>query len=188
MIKTIENSYLGEFKDANSKFLSFLIPVVDKSQAESELKQLKKGHPKANHVCFAYRIGFDEIIEKSSDDGEPSGTAGKPILNQLLSFQLSNCLLAVVRYFGGVKLGTSGLINAYKESSIAALSQAQFVYKEETILLKFKNIDLDCYNYFMLQIKKAGGQVIDSTFDQSYSITVRIEKSFQHYFSEFEIQ
>ena len=100
-----------------------MFPVNSIDEIKSKLEELRSDHPKSRHVCYAYRLGSKNIEERSSDDGEPSGSAGLPILNQLYSNDLSNVLLAVVRYFGGTKLGASGLIRAYKEASIDALSK-----------------------------------------------------------------
>jgi uncharacterized YigZ family protein len=127
--KTITASSEGLFKDKGSKFLSFAYPIDSEEQVKSIVKDLKKKYHDARHHCFAYRIGSDENNYRLNDDGEPSGTAGKPIFGQIQSHGLSDILIVVVRYFGGVLLGTSGLINAYKNSALDAISHAELIEK-----------------------------------------------------------
>jgi uncharacterized YigZ family protein len=112
--KTINQPASAEFKDRGSKFIAFAFPVETPDDFKNHLQQLKKEHPKAVHHCFAYRIGTDGNNFRVSDDGEPSGTAGKPILGQIDSKEVTNVAVIVVRYFGGSLLGVPGLINAYK--------------------------------------------------------------------------
>ncbi len=117
----------GFFKDKGSKFLAYAFPVEHDSQAKEHLNDLYELHPKAVHHCYAYRLGADRMSYRMSDDGEPSGTAGRPILNTLYSRNITNVLVVVVRYFGGTLLGVPGLINAYKTATEAALDQAEMV-------------------------------------------------------------
>jgi uncharacterized YigZ family protein len=119
----------GLYKDKGSKFIAYAFPVKDLEEIKSYIQLLKEEHPKSRHVCYAYRLGFTPEEARSNDDGEPSGSAGKPILNTILSHNLYYTLVAVVRYFGGTLLGVPGLIHAYKEASLDAL-------KEENIYLK----------------------------------------------------
>ena len=126
---TIEKAGKAEFKDRGSKFIAYAIPIADSADFKKKLQQLKDEHPKANHHCFAYRLGNDGNNFRSSDDGEPSGSAGKPILGQIDSKQLTNVALIVVRYFGGTLLGIPGLINAYKTSAALALQTTPIVQK-----------------------------------------------------------
>ncbi len=119
----------GLYKDKGSKFIAYAFPVKDLEEIKSYIQLLKEEHPKSRHVCYAYRLGFTPEEARSNDDGEPSGSAGKPILNTILSHNLYFTLVAVVRYFGGTLLGVPGLIHAYKEASLDAL-------KEENIYLK----------------------------------------------------
>ena len=114
--KTILKKSQGLYKEKGSKFISYLTPVETIMEVEEELTKLKKIHPKARHICYAYRIGLKGELFRINDNGEPSGTAGRPIYNELLSSELTNALLSIVRYFGGTKLGVSGLIKAYKQS------------------------------------------------------------------------
>lgn len=119
--KTITKTSEGIYKDRGSKFFGFAIPVTNEEQAKAELDQLKKQYHDARHHCFAYRLGWDYAIYRINDDGEPSGTAGKPVFGQIRSFGLTNVLIVVIRYFGGVKLGVRGLIDAYKGAAQSAL-------------------------------------------------------------------
>lgn len=127
--KTIAASTTAEFKDRGSKFLAYAYAVLSTADIKEKLQQLKKEHPKAVHHCYAYRLGTNGTQYRANDDGEPSGSAGKPILGQIDSAGLTNVLVVVVRYFGGTLLGVPGLINAYKTSTADALSLAQVTEK-----------------------------------------------------------
>lgn len=117
----------GEFRDRGSKFLAYAFPVYTEEEWQARLEEVRREHPKARHHCYGYRLGLDGNNFRANDDGEPSGTAGRPILGQIDSFGLANVIVIVVRYFGGTLLGTSGLINAYKESTANALNQAELI-------------------------------------------------------------
>jgi len=127
--KTISTKAEGEFKDRGSKFTGYIHPIQNKYEAEELVKFYKESQPDARHHCFAYRLGPDGEEYRSYDDGEPGGTAGKPILNQLLSNELTNVLVMVVRYSSGTKLGVPGLINAYKEATSEAILQSDILEK-----------------------------------------------------------
>ena len=127
---TIEKPSSAEFKDRGSKFVAFAFPVETPDDFKKELQNLRKAHPKAVHHCFAYRIGTNGNNFRSSDDGEPSGTAGKPILGQIDSKGITNVAIIVVRYWGGTLLGVPGLINAYKTSAALALQVTPLVEKQ----------------------------------------------------------
>jgi len=129
---TIQAPQQTIFKDKGSKFLAFAFPVENDTQIKAILFRLKKEHPTANHHCYAYILGADKQNFRANDDGEPNGTAGKPILGQIDSNKLTNCLIVVVRYFGGTKLGVSGLIDAYKECAKQTISETTII--EESIL------------------------------------------------------
>ena len=132
--KTIIREGQAEFKDRGSRFLAIAFPVQSAEEFKSRLASIKKEHPKANHHCFAYRIGTDGNLFRVSDDGEPSGSAGRPILGQLDSMQITNTGVVVVRYFGGTLLGVPGLINAYKTATALALQMSPIVEKDiETV-------------------------------------------------------
>jgi len=133
---TIQGPSTAEFKDRGSRFLAFAYPLNTVTDFKNLRTQLKKEHPKANHHCFAYRLGTDGTIFRVSDDGEPSGSAGRPILGQLDSNQVTNVLIIVVRYFGGTLLGVPGLINAYKTAAALALKQNSIIQKP--ILLNYR--------------------------------------------------
>ena len=122
--KTIAASTTSLFKDRGSKFLSYSFPILSIDDVKAKINEVKKEHPKATHHCFAYRIGIDGLSFRASDDGEPSGSAGRPILGQIDSAGFSNILVVVVRYYGGTMLGVPGLINAYKTATAEALQIA----------------------------------------------------------------
>ncbi len=125
--KTIETASTAEFKDRGSKFLAYAYPVNDEQELKEKLKELKAIHAKAVHHCYAYRLGLDGHQYRANDDGEPSGSAGKPILGQIDSAGVTNVLVVVVRYFGGTLLGVPGLINAYKTATAEALKNVTLV-------------------------------------------------------------
>ena len=127
---TIEKSSNAEFKDRGSRFIAFAFPIETADDFKKQLQGLKKDHPKAVHHCFAYRMGTDGNNFRSSDDGEPAGTAGKPILGQLISKGITNAAVVVVRYWGGTMLGVPGLINAYKTAAALALQVTPLVEKQ----------------------------------------------------------
>ena len=151
---TIDRPSVAEFKDRGSRFTAYAYPVETVADFKKILQQLKKEHPKAVHHCFAYRLGTDENNFRASDDGEPSGTAGRPILGQIDSRQLTNVLLVVVRYFGGTLLGVPGLINAYKMAASMALQLTAIIQKPVTV-----NYDIQ-FDYTRLnevmQVMKSG--------------------------------
>lgn len=127
-------------KEKGSKFIGFAYPVDSESEVKSKLNHLQNIHPKATHHCYAYRFGINGENYRANDDGEPSGSAGLPIYNQLLAHQITNVLVVVIRYYGGTKLGVGGLVKAYKESAKYTLEEAKIITKEleSKIELKFK--------------------------------------------------
>ena len=137
--KTIAKPSEGLFKDKGSKFMSFAFPVESEDEIRNIIQVLRKEHHSARHHCYAWRLGYDKSIFRANDDGEPSSTAGKPILGQIQSFDLTNILIVVVRYFGGTLLGVSGLINAYRNAASDAILQAEIVEKlvEKQLLVEF---------------------------------------------------
>jgi len=126
---TIEKPSVAEFKDRGSKFIAYAFPVTDVNEFKEKLSAIKKEHSKATHHCFAYRLGLEGTNHRVSDDGEPSGSAGRPILGQIDSKLVTNVLVIVVRYFGGTLLGVPGLINAYKTAAALALQAARIEQK-----------------------------------------------------------
>ena len=151
--KTIEKSSSAEFKDRGSKFIAHAFPIENADDFKQQLQVLKKEHPKAVHHCFAYRIGTDGNNFRSSDDGEPSGTAGKPILGQIDSKELVNVAVIVVRYWGGTLLGVPGLINAYKTSATLALQVTPIVQKQVEIVYSIE-FDYTQMNDVMMILKQ----------------------------------
>ncbi len=127
--KTILNHSEGLYKDKGSKFIAHAYPVKDESEITGHLNEIKKAYHDARHHCYAWTLGFNAEHYKINDDGEPSGTAGKPIHGQIRSFELSNILIVVVRYFGGTKLGVRGLINAYKGAAMDAINNTAIITK-----------------------------------------------------------
>ncbi len=130
---TIEKPSTGEYKDRGSRFIGLAFPVDDLAAFKEQMAGVKKEHPKATHHCFAYRLGFDGLVFRVSDAGEPSGSAGRPILGQIDSRRLTNVLVVVVRYFGGTQLGIPGLINAYKTSASLALQLTPLIRKPVSV-------------------------------------------------------
>lgn len=137
--RTISEPSEGLFKDRGSKFVAYAFPISKVNEVKPHLDALRTEHPSARHVCYAYQLGTDGNDYRANDDGEPNGSAGLPILNQIKSKDVTNVLVAVVRYFGGTKLGVSGLINAYKEAAKDALDQVSVVERipTETVKLQF---------------------------------------------------
>jgi uncharacterized YigZ family protein len=150
---TIEKKAFAEFKDRGSKFIAYAAPVQSPEEAKVFLADLKKEHPKAVHHCFAYRIGWEGNLFRVSDDGEPSGTAGKPILGQIDSKQLTNLMVVVVRYFGGTLLGVPGLIQAYKSATAMVLQLIPAVQKPIEILYEL-HFDYTLMNDVMMVVKQ----------------------------------
>ena len=151
--QTIEKESVAEFKDRGSRFLAYAFPISSAQDFKKRLKELKEEHPKAVHHCFAYRIGTDGNNFRSSDDGEPSGSAGRPILGQIDSKELTNIAIIVVRYFGGTLLGVSGLVNAYKTATSFAL-QVNPVIKKPVLINYRLEFDYTILNDVMRIIKK----------------------------------
>jgi uncharacterized YigZ family protein len=152
---TIEKPAVAEFKDRGSRFLAYAFPIASTDDFKKRLKELKEEHPKAVHHCFAYRLGTDGNNFRSNDDGEPSGSAGKPILGQLDSKSITNTAVVVVRYFGGTLLGVPGLINAYKQATSFALQMTRII--EKPILVNYElNFDYTLMNDVMMIVKRFG--------------------------------
>ncbi len=173
---SITEKVISDIRIKNSKFIGYAFPCNDITQFEQVLYEVKKEHPKATHHCFAYRIGYPDFLHRFNDDGEPSGTAGKPMYGAILSKDFYDVAVIVVRYYGGTKLGTSGLIQAYKESAAEALNQAQVVLK--TISEKFKiEFDYGVMGELLNELKSAGIEIVDKTLDEKPSLTIQIPVS-----------
>ncbi|MBA4197455.1 MAG: YigZ family protein [Chitinophaga sp.] len=157
--QTITQIATAEFKDRGSKFIAYTFPVNNKESFKKHLEDLKKEHAKAVHFCFAYRLGLDGYDFRVSDDGEPSGSAGKPILNQIDSKQLTNIAVVVVRYFGGTLLGVPGLINAYKTATALALQVVPIIQKPVEVNYELQ-FDYTMMNEIMQLVKQYNCSVI----------------------------
>lgn len=174
--QTIAQTSLAEFKDRGSRFLAYAYPITSVDEFKEKLQLLKKEHPKAVHHCFAYRIGVDNNVFRVSDDGEPSGTAGKPILGQIDSKQLTNVLIVVVRYFGGTLLGVPGLINAYKSAAAMALQLTPFIQKPVMVRWNI-TFDYTQMNEVMRWLKAFNCEVIKQEMQLFCSLTVDVPKN-----------
>jgi uncharacterized YigZ family protein len=172
---TIETRSEGIFRDRGSKFLAHAYPVKSDHDIKDIVAHLKKEHPKANHHCWAMRWSTDRSVFKINDDGEPSGTAGRPILNTLLSKNITNVAVVVVRYFGGTLLGVPGLINAYKSATELALEGAKIIEKtvNDVYTVAFDYLQM---NEVMRIVKDDNLQLLAQAFDNSCSIKVSVRK------------
>lgn len=174
--KTIARPAEGIFRDRGSKFLGYAYPITSDNDIKPIVAKLKAEHPKANHHCWAIRLGIDRSVFRVNDDGEPSGTAGRPILNILLSKNITNVLVVVVRYFGGTLLGVPGLINAYKLTTEAALEQAEIIEKtvNDVYTITFEYAQM---NDVMRIIKEEQLQVLEQTSELNCMIKLSIRKT-----------
>lgn len=166
----------GEYKDKGSKFIAFAFPFSNPENLKKLLDEVKVKHPKARHFCWAYKIGIGSDNFRSNDDGEPSGSAGKPILNAILSKNLSDTLIVVVRYFGGTLLGVPGLINAYKSASLEAISNAQIVEKlvYEQFVFKY---NFEKTNEIMRIIKEFELKILAQNYSDKCELKVEVRLS-----------
>lgn len=184
------------FKDKNSKFFGYAFPVTSEEEAKEHLEDLKKKHHSARHWCYAWQIGKEEdnLHYRANDDGEPSNSAGMPIYGQIQSFDVTNVLIVVVRYFGGVKLGVGGLINAYKTAAQMALETSKIVtrtidlkyeisfdypemgnvmriIKENNLNVLDQKLELDCSIY--ISVRKKEAKAIFDKFDHTYKVDIK---------------
>jgi uncharacterized YigZ family protein len=173
--KVLTKASEGTYSELRSKFLAFAIPVRTVEEAMEQVTKYQKEYFDARHVCWAYRLGPEGEEYRSNDNGEPSGTAGKPILGQINSNELTNILVIVVRYFGGIKLGTSGLIVAYRQAAADAIAEAEVVEKtvDEDISFIFEYPFL---NDVMRIVKEENPQIISQGYDSDCTMTLRIRK------------
>jgi len=173
---TIEQPSEALFKDKGSKFIGLAYPVQSEQQVKEILQGLKKEHHTANHHCYAYRLGADKLTFRANDDGEPSNTAGKPILGQIQSNDLTDILIVVVRYFGGTLLGVSGLIHAYKTSAAEVIKASKIVEKQilfsYTIRFPFEQL-----NDVMKILKQSDSKITAQEFDNNCKISFNIRKA-----------
>ncbi len=173
---TISAPSNGVFKDKGSKFLSFAYPVKNEKEIKEIVEKLKKEYFDARHHCYAYRLGAERLIFRANDDGEPSGTAGKPILGQIDSKDLTNILIMVVRYFGGTLLGTSGLIKAYRNASADAISNASVIQKHVYAIYELK-FSYERMNHVMKIVKDYELDAFDQNFELACTMKVRLKLS-----------
>ena len=174
--KTISKLAEGTYTEKRSKFLAFAIPVRTIDEIKEQLKIYEKKYYDARHVCYAYMLGAERTDFRANDNGEPSGTAGRPILGQINSFGLTDILIVVVRYFGGIKLGTSGLIVAYKAAAQEALNAADIIEKTVDADITFV-FEYPFLNDVMRIVKEESPEIISQDFDNDCRMTLRIRKS-----------
>jgi len=173
--RTITEPSTGEFKDRGSTFIGFAYPVTSETEVKELISNLKKLHPKANHHCYAFRLGADQLAFRFSDDREPSGSAGKPIFGVIRALDLTNILIVVVRYFGGSLLGVPGLINAYRNAAQAAMDAAEII--EKPISEKYKLT----FGYEVLKevntiLRISGAEIITRKMESNCELTFEISK------------
>lgn len=173
--KTIEETAKSIYTEKRSKFIGFAIPVKTVEEVKAELEKYRKEYYDARHVCWAYVLGPDRLEFRSNDDGEPSGTAGKPMLGQINSNQLTDILLIVVRYFGGIKLGTSGLIVAYREAAAQAIAESVIVEKTVDCETSFL-FEYPFMNDVMKIVKDLEPEILSQSYDMDCQMSLRIRK------------
>jgi uncharacterized YigZ family protein len=174
--QTIAQPTIAEFKDRGSRFIAYSYAIQSAEEFKEKLQLLKKEHPKAVHHCFAYRLGLDGNHFRVSDDGEPSGTAGKPILGQIDSKGLTNVLVVVVRYFGGTLLGVPGLINAYKSAASMALQLTSYVQKPVMVRWRVE-FDYTQMNEVMRWVKAFSCVVVEQEMQLFCKLVVDVPKN-----------
>ena len=176
----VENILL---KEKGSKFIGFAFPVNNVKELKNALEKIREEHPKATHHCYAFRLGMNGENYRANDDGEPSGSAGLPIYNQLLANNLTNILLIVVRYYGGTKLGVSGLVKTYKESAKLTLDEAEIITKELESDLEIE-FDFHQQNIIFTLLNKFDGKIQDFLTDEKCKIIAQIKTSQKENISE----
>ena len=173
--KTISSPSEGSYTEKRSKFLAFAFPVSSVDEVKTKVLEYQKKYYDARHVCYAYMLGHERLEFRANDNGEPSGTAGKPILGQINSNELTNILIIVVRYFGGIKLGTSGLIVAYRAAAAEAIAAAEIVERtvDEEVHFMF---EYPFMNDVMRIVKEEEPAVLEQGYDMNCKMTLRIRK------------
>ena len=173
---SISNPCEGLYKDKGSKFIGYAFPVSSEEEIKTHLAALRREHHSARHHCFAYRLGADKLTYRVNDDGEPSSTAGKPILGQIQSKDLTDILIVVVRYFGGTLLGVSGLINAYKQAAADTIAQSVIIEKivKEKFEIKFDYLQM---NQVMKIIKDENLEIQLQNFELSCSLIFAVRRN-----------
>ncbi|PWS33502.1 IMPACT family protein [Pedobacter paludis] len=174
--KTVSHNAEGIFRDKGSKFMAYLYPIRSEDEVKPIITSLRSEHSKARHFCYAYRLTPNRAVFRINDDGEPSGTAGRPILNCLLSEDITNILIVVVRYFGGTLLGVPGLINAYKTASIEAIKSANIITKtvNDIYEVHFEYLQM---NDVMKLVKEENLDVLSQNFDTNCTLKFEVRKA-----------
>ena len=174
--KTIAGECRGSFRDKGSRFLAFAYPVASEEEVKERLAFLRKEYYDARHHCYAYRIGFENHSYRINDDGEPSGTAGRPVFGQILSHDLTQVLIVVIRYFGGIKLGVPGLINAYRSAATDALTNGEIITRQirEVYCVRF---DYLAMNSVMKALKDEHAEILSQGFDDACILEFSIRKN-----------
>ncbi len=174
---TIQETGQGIYREKMSKFISFAIPVTSVDEARETITDYTNRYHDARHVCWAYMIGADRSQFLSSDNGEPSGTAGKPILGQINSFGLTNIVIIVIRYFGGIKLGTSGLITAYREAAREAISATTVIecHEQETLTFSYPYLSMEPV---MRLVKSGETKVLSQEFNNTCRMTIQLRADY----------
>lgn len=174
--KTIAKESEGFYKEKGSKFYAFAVPVSSEDEIKAFIAQKRKEHHQAVHVCSAFRLGAEHKVYRASDDGEPSNSAGPPILGQIQAFELTDVLIAVVRYYGGTNLGVGGLIAAYRTAAKEALENAQILVKEETESYEFSCTYAQMPGV-MTFLKKEKVEILATTMDLKCHFSLTLIKS-----------
>ena len=196
--KEIKSATTGVYKEKGSKFIAYSFPVHSEENVKEKLEEIKKLEHSARHHCYAYILKPDKSAQRANDDGEPSSTAGKPILGQILSNDLTNILIVVVRYFGGVKLGVPGLIRSYKTAALDAISNSEIITKiiKEQFAVSFKypqmnevmrlvkeynldvvNTDFQIECNLIFAVAKSKSEEVVETFKKNYELTIKYLKT-----------
>lgn len=175
LYKTIEKPSEGIYKEKGSKFMAFAYPIFNEEEFKIIQKSIDKKFHDARHRCFAYRLGVEKDIYRTNDDGEPTNSAGKPILGQIIAFDLTNILIYVIRYFGGTLLGVGGLINAYKTASKDALQKAKIItrYAEKVYRIDF---NYNIMNEIMRIIKENNLNLLNHNYEEQCSVSISVRK------------
>jgi len=171
--KTISSISEGFYKEKGSKFYGFVVPCKTEEEAKNHLNAFRKAHPQAVHVCYAFRFGSEKKLFRSSDDGEPSNSAGAPILGQIQSYDLTNVLIAVVRYYGGTNLGVGGLISAYRTAAKEAIESAKIIEKEDEVEFEIQ-FSFDLLPFIMKILKSNLCTISEQVLDNHCTLKVRI--------------
>ena len=184
---TISSISEGFYKEKGSKFIAYAIPCSSEDEVKQHISRLRKENPQAVHVCSAFRLGSDKKLYRSSDDGEPSNSAGPPILGQIQSFDLTNVLIAIVRYYGGTNLGVGGLINAYRTAAKEALENAEIIEAEDRLRIDFQ-FPYEELSTAMKLIKSSGSKITQQKIDTICSFEIEVPVSNVELINEIKLR